>query len=399
MTDSHFSSGGLSRRAMLTGLASWGAAQLLSGCGGSPKQLIRVRQLQGSIPLQVINQLRRQSQAVQAELIPESQLSALFSLLQTWKQASQAPSEAFRVPGWVPFVGNRAFPAADLVTLGDYWLGKAIQQELIQPLDPGLSQLWQQPAQPINWQALVQRNNQGEPDPKGAIWGVPYRWGSTVIAYRRDIFEQRGLAAPTDWSDLWREDLRQRISVLNQARSVIGFTLKKLGRSFNTTDLTGVPNLDQELDALKSQVKFYSSDYYLQPLLLEDTWLAVGWSADVLRIVQQNPQIGLVIPRSGTALWADLWVRSASSTNPTATAEWMRLFWEGEIARQLSLLSQATAPAVLGLPAAQLPTELQQNPVLLPNAAILKSSEFLLPLPSSAIAHYQQRWQRLRTTA
>lgn len=33
------------------------------------------------------------------------------------------------------------------------------------------------------WQQLVTRNAEGMVDPRGKVWGVPYRWGCTVIAY------------------------------------------------------------------------------------------------------------------------------------------------------------------------------------------------------------------------
>ena len=39
---------------------------------------------------------------------------------------------------------------------------------------------------PKRWRQLVRRNRWGAVDPKGPVWGVPYRWGCTLIAYRKD---------------------------------------------------------------------------------------------------------------------------------------------------------------------------------------------------------------------
>ncbi len=39
---------------------------------------------------------------------------------------------------------------------------------------------------PDRWRRLVRRDAQGLESPAGPVWGAPYRWGCTLIAYRRD---------------------------------------------------------------------------------------------------------------------------------------------------------------------------------------------------------------------
>lgn len=36
---------------------------------------------------------------------------------------------------------------------------------------------------PPRWQQLVRRDANGRLDPEGAVWGAPYRWGCTLVAY------------------------------------------------------------------------------------------------------------------------------------------------------------------------------------------------------------------------
>jgi hypothetical protein len=54
------------------------------------------------------------------------------------------------------------------------------------------------------------------------------------------------------------------------------------------------------------------------------------------------------------------------------------------------------SPVVLTTPPANLPIALQQNPVLLPDAATQAASEFLKPLDRATVLQYQALWQRLR---
>ena len=204
-------------------------------------------------------------------------------------------------------MSDRTPPAANLVTLGDTWLTEAIRDRLIQPLDPAQIEGWSN--LPRSFSRIVTRNEDGlipeEGSENGQVWGAPYRWGTTMIAYNRDVFKNFDWT-PQDWKDLWREELRDRISMIWQPREIIGIALKKLGYSYNTNNLQEIQNLQSELESLLAQIKFYSSRYYLKPLILKDAWVAVGWSGDILPTIERYPQIKVVVPQSGTALWSDV---------------------------------------------------------------------------------------------
>ncbi len=399
----------MDRRSFLLAAAGLAANQLLTGCSASDAAILRVWLLNESVPAQILGAFRsslKQSSPdmsrADLKFVPELQLQTLFSLLQAWKRSADTPTQSggWNLPEWVPFVGNRSAIAADLVAIGDYWLSAAVQQQLIQPIDPANISNWAQLPQTDQWRRLVTRNDRGEPDLNGKVWAAPYRWGSTIFAYRRDIFQERGLAPPTDWDDLWRADLRGHISLLNQAREVIGLILKRLRQSYNTTNLNAVAGLREAIDTLRPQVKLYSSDAYLQSLLLGDTWLAVGWSTDILSLLQRSPNIATVIPASGTSLWADLWVRpiaAARQSLPLVNA-WLNFTYQPQIANELTLLSRATSPLLLSQSLDRISPELRQNPILLPPEAIMQKSEFLLPLPPATVDQYQALWNFLRQT-
>lgn len=36
--------------------------------------------------------------------------------------------------------------------------------------------------------------------------------------------------------------------------------------------------------------------------------MAVGWSSDVLPVAKRMSNVVVIVPKSGTSLWADLWV-------------------------------------------------------------------------------------------
>ncbi|WP_088890620.1 extracellular solute-binding protein [Leptolyngbya ohadii] len=384
----------MNRRTFLTA-GTLALSYALIGCSPSSDADLRVRLLENSIPAELLKEFeRRVARGKDLRLLPSKQLADLFQLLQTWKPGDEAKSQG-GLP--LPFTNRRSAPVADVITLGDAWLTRSIQQGLLQPLRTDDLKDFQ--ALPDSYQAFVKRDRQGQLAANGDIWAAPYRTGTLMIAYRRKDFEELGWK-PQDWADLWRSELQRKISLPDSARAVMGLTLKKLGRSINADDLNAIPQLAAELEALNRQVKFYGSTDYLQPLLIGDTWAAVGWSTEILRQAKRDRRIQAVIPSSGTILTADLWVRPAEASNDatrqTLEQDWISFFWQPQIAEQLSLLSLAASPVLLKGDRASLPESLRQNQNLLPSQAVLEKSEFLLPLSEQAIAQYQQLWTSVR---
>lgn len=379
------------RRSFLLATGTGILGQFLSGCNAQNTDL-RVLVLEKSIPPQLIGAFRRSLvQNRELSFKPQPQLKDCFSLLQRW-QNKEPSGENWE--NWLPWFNKKPSPLADLVTLGDAWLATAISEKLLTPLEIDKLSGWQ--ALPPRWQNLVRRNEQGFKDENGAIWGAPYRWGTTLIAYNEDKFKTLGWT-PQDWGDLWHPELRDRISIIDQYREVIGLTLKKLGYSYNTSDLSQIPSLKSALVALNQQIKFYSSEYYLQPLVLGDTWLAVGWSNDILSLISSNPSIKAVIPPSGTAFWTDIWVKPASVTSISDLAqEWINFCWQSKPASEISIFTDAASPIILQEKPEQLPSDIRKNPLLLVNREILEKSEFIEPLEPAIVKQYLDLWKAVR---
>lgn len=357
----------LNRRSLLIGLGSLIAANVLTSCQNNTNGLV-VSLLKNSVPLQLLSKFRNNLDNRQAiDFKWETGLKDL------WKLLEQENS--------------------NLITLGDSWLEQAISENLIEPLSITELSLWQQ--LPQEYQQLVKRNSQGYLDSRGDVWGAPYRWGTTMIAYRSDRLSDLDIV-PEDWSDLWREALKERISLPDHPREVIGLTLKKMGYSYNQENLREIPELKTELERLDKQVKLYSSDAYLQPLIKGDTWLAVGWSNDIIPVVNNYRNIEGFIPRSGTALWVDLWVKSAKNqatlVDMDLIQEWIEFCWQPRSAEAISLLTNAASPVILNSPLSQ---ELADKPLVIPNREILSKSEFILPLSPETLAEYRELWEVL----
>jgi putative spermidine/putrescine transport system substrate-binding protein len=372
----------MDRRAFLLSVSTLALSQVITGCGTNQQLLLNVQLLKNSIPGQVVKKFRKTvTQGEKLKFTPIDQLEDLFKLLQTWQQPPTNQQKEWT--SYLPFNQNQRSPTANLVTLGDYWLEAAISQKLIQPLETkNLKNIGY-----INdkWQQIIKR------DQNGKIWGVPYRWGNTVIIYNREKFQKLGWT-PTDWSDLWRSELQNRISLLNHPREVIGLVLKKLGKSYNTENLSQISSLEAELQALNQQVKFYNSTNYLEPLIIGDTWLAVGWSDEIIPVISRYQKFAAIVPKSGTAIWADLWVSPVGVNNDDLAYQWLDFCLQPHISKQIALLTKSNSPIQDNMVMGNI--EIQN--LLLTNAEIFAKSEFLLPLPPAVMKEYEDLFMKMK---
>ncbi|KAM5551170.1 hypothetical protein ABKV19_026146 [Rosa sericea] len=265
---------------------------------------LTVAALRGSVPPSWIKDFM-QSQGKRSKL----QLKSHASLESVFSDLSRDLSKGDVRPSSVA--------AADVVSIGDSWLSHAINKGLIEPIQGVEDQDWYKGLSD-RWKVYLHRNSEGRIDPDGKIWAAPYRWGCMVIAYKKTKFRKHNLAPISDWADLWRPELAGRISMVDSSREVIGAVLKHMGTSYNTQDIHlqvdgGKDAVRQNLALLAKQVRLFDSVHYLKAFAVGDVWVAVGWSSDVLPVAKRMSDVAVIVPKSGTSIWADMWATPAVS--------------------------------------------------------------------------------------
>jgi putative spermidine/putrescine transport system substrate-binding protein len=381
----------------------------LAGCGNPGPSTTRILGLKDAVPPRLLKVFRDQMKdqpIAQLAYQQSNELQSLFSQLQTWQQQVQGkiPARSGLPNPIAKPVANPNDQLADLVSLGDFWLEVAIRQNLIEPLNPQQWSQWSK-VDPM-WQRWAQRDDQGRLSANGKVWAAPYRWGATIIAYRRDLLADRNLEPPKDWADLRRPEFKGRISLPDSAREVIGIGLKSLGKSYETgdganrqpIDLTQVPELENQLRSLHQNIRFYSNTEYLQPFLLGHTWIAVGWSSDILPLFRtRSRELAVALPTSGTSLWADFWVRPKRSEGATIRPfdPWIDFFWNATVADKVALLGRSGSP--LQTHAVNASSEEQQhNPLLNLPDQVWEKCEPLPPLDQARAEQYYSLFRKIR---
>ncbi len=403
----------INRRTFLLGTASIALTSFLSSCRQTAANALKIRLLEGAIPSQVLQAFQKQlNSPVSFQM--GMQIDSIFQQLQLWQKAPE-PS-AFSLKRFLPWAKAESAPKPDhLVSLGDYWLESAIAQNLIDPLDLPPNSLEKLPT---GWQQLARRDENGQPEglisaagiasptspppkaPKISLWAAPYQFQSLVIVYNQRLLSGDSPAFES-WHDLLAPSLRASIALPNHPRLVIALAQKIQSGRFNPVleSLNNGPALDTAIvdtfKQLNGQVKTYDSENSLKALINEDVKAIVGWSGDAVAARERYRDLKIVVPKEGTLLSADMWVRPKGAEMSVAAQQWIDFCWQSGPATQLSVSNRGLSPIFVQKDI-RLPKTLANG---LWSAETLENSEPLLPIPQALQVAYWKQWQQLRSGA
>jgi spermidine/putrescine transport system substrate-binding protein len=270
--------------------------------------------------------------------------------------------------------------AYSLIYPSDYMVERMIEEDLLREINHdrliGLNNLFPE-----------FQNPSYDPDNRHSI---PFNWGTTGFIYDSAQLPD----APTDWEYLWQNQdrLHRRITLLNDVREVMGAVLRMLGYSYNSQNPEEVRQAYQKLVTLKPAIASFTTDAWQNQLLAGDLTLAMCYSADAIRVIQENPRFKYIIPRSGSSLWTDTIVIPQTAPNIDGAYAWINFMLQPEVAASISKRLSLATPNMAGFE--QLPPEIQNDPSWFPPQEILDKCERIQPLGDFEEV-YERYWTKL----
>lgn len=165
-------------------------------------------------------------------------------------------------------------------------------------------------------------------------YSIPYMWLAGIIAYDSSKIPEGTI---TSYGDLWKPELKNSLTILDDQRAIIGITLKKLGYSLNETDPVILAKAKEELKKLQANVKSYDSDSPKTSLINGESKAIFAWGAEGSLARRENPNVRYVIPKEGLFLQQDNFVIPKDAKNIKAAELFMNFIMEPEISAEISL--------------------------------------------------------------
>ena len=218
---------------------------------------------------------------------------------------------------------------------------------------------------------------------------VPYTATITCLGYlgeRVDNFEP-------SWAMLDRDDLKGRMTMLNDYRETIGAALKFLGFSLNSRNDAELAAAKDVVLRWKKNLAKFENEQYKTGLASGEFLLTHGYSGDLMLVQSENPDIQIAVPREGSALTFDDMVIPSSAVQVELAHKFINFILEPEVAAQLTEYIYFLCP---NLPSYDLlDPEIRADPILFPPPDVVEKLEMIDDLGADN-AKYTKIWDEIK---
>jgi spermidine/putrescine transport system substrate-binding protein len=271
----------------------------------------------------------------------------------------------------------------DVITPSSYLLERMSREGLLHPIDK---------KQLSNWQHLDPFFLNLSYDPKNQF-SVPYLWSSVGIAINTRFHNPKNI---TKFADLWKDEYRDQLLVLDEWRDTFTVALLKQGDKINSLNPDTIKQAYRTLIDLMPNIRVFNSSAVANMFIDEDITIGLAWGGDTFLASRENPNILYIYPEEGFPISLDCLAIPQHAQHLKEAHQFINFLLRPEIIRQIPpLIGYATPNRTANQ---SLPEELRHNPIISPNPKILKRGKFQRDL-STANRVYEKYWERLKIGA
>jgi len=222
-------------------------------------------------------------------------------------------------------------------------------------------------------------------------FSMPYMWGTIGIGYRMSEVD----GTPDSWAYLYDSDqYADRIALLGEPTTVLQMAMKLMGNSINDWSDENIAAAEAMILAQKPSITAFAPDNGQDLLLAGEVDLAQEWNGDILQAMEEDDDIGYVVPAEGGLLWEDDLCIPVGAPNPEGAHELINFILDAEVGAAIADFIYYATPnaAAKGL----LGPEYTENPAIFPSSETLARSEVSVFPGQEVLAKIDAAWTRIR---
>jgi spermidine/putrescine transport system substrate-binding protein len=270
----------------------------------------------------------------------------------------------------------------DLIVMTDWMTARLIRLGYLEELDEGNIP---------NADNLLESYRDVPFDP-GRAYSLPWQSGIAAIGYNPETL---GREIKT-LDDLFRDDLRGRITMLTEMRDTMGLLLLSLGK--DPADHT-MADFRAAIDKLQKLVddgyiRQFTGNEYAADLAAGNIGAAIAWSGDVVQLQLDDPGMTLVLPEEGAMLFSDNLMIPVGAANKAGAEQLINYYYDPAVAAEVEAYVNYVCPVDGAREAArEIDPELADNPLIFPTPELQAQLHVFKALDEAEEKEYQDLFQ------
>jgi spermidine/putrescine transport system substrate-binding protein len=244
-----------------------------------------------------------------------------------------------------------------------------------------------------NWKNLDPQRLDQPFDPKNEF-SVPYLWGTTLLAYRKDMIKD----PVQSWKLVFDPALKDKVSFMNERMECYAGVLRSMGLNLPEADQEAIKTAADSMVNLvnnmglrlggESEVKEY--------LVNGDSALSMMYSGDAVRLAAENPDvpIGYFIPEEGATVWTDSFCISRDTTRLDNAYKFLDFMLEAKSAAASANFSHYASPNLAAKP--YIDAELLADKIINPPADVLAKCNYFKLKSVDSQREVNKGWRRVQ---
>jgi spermidine/putrescine transport system substrate-binding protein len=220
---------------------------------------------------------------------------------------------------------------------------------------------------------------------EGNKYSVPYMMGAAGVAVNTKH-------VPADFDKSWslfnQDDLKGRMTMLDDMREVLGAALKSLGYSVNTKNMEELKKAKELVKQWKGKIVKFDAESFAKGFAAGEFWAVQGYAENIFLELDEEAKknVTFFIPKEGSAMYMDSMVLLKNAKNKELAYTFMNYIHKPEVYAQIA--------DFLMLPSINVPARSIRT--VKPNYEIfdLERSEFKEDL-GETLKDYNQIWQEI----
>ena len=330
---------------------------LLVGCDSKPKEVLNVYNWSEYMPDDVIEQFEK-----------ETGIKVYYSTYDS-NEAMYAKVKLLKEGGYY-----------DVVVPSAYFVDRMHKERLLHKLDKSKLE---------NWKNLDSLFLNKEHDPNNN-YSIPYLWGTSGIA----VNTQRIKEPISKWEDLWKEQFKNKVLLLDDVRDTFAMTLTLLGHSINTEDEEHIKEAYEKLKELKNNVRVFNSESPKQPFINQEVEIGMIYNGEAVMAQRENNKIKYIYPEEGVILWVDNLAILKNAKNIDNAYKFVDFLLRPDIAKRICEEIGYASP---NKEAKKLLDEkIRNNTAIYPAKEIIEKAAITTDI-GDTIRVYQKYWEKLKS--